>query len=221
MVNNLEIVADNELFIVAIKPHGMSFHSEDGAGFVVILSKQQNVPLYPVHRLDKMTSGLVILAKSPSVASEFTQMFTSREIKKTYLAISMRKPRKKQGWIKGDMVKSRRGSYKLLPTSDYPAITHFTSHALRTHERLFVVTPHTGKTHQIRVVLKSIGSPIAGDMRYANSDEAKLEDRGYLHAYRLEFELYGEVYNFVNLPVDGERFRSDEFVKCFANHNRL
>ena len=125
----------------------------------------------------------------------------------------MRKPKKKQGWIKGDMGASRRGSYKLLDTKENPAITQFVSTALRTHERFFLIKPHTGKTHQIRVALKSLGSPITGDIRYAASEDAKKEDRGYLHAYALRFSLDKEEFSFCYPPDDGERFLSDPCCK--------
>jgi tRNA pseudouridine32 synthase/23S rRNA pseudouridine746 synthase len=121
----------------------------------------------------------------------------------------MRKPKKKQGWVKGDMASARRGDYKLLTTMENPAITQFISCALRPHERFFLVKPHTGKTHQIRVALKSLGSPIAGDERYAQADEARKEERGYLHAYALRFHLNGEAFAFVSPPDEGERFVSD------------
>lgn len=192
------------------KKAGMNFHSEEEAGFVVQTAEMLGVPLYPVHRLDKMTSGLVILAKDPQTAAQFTQMFAERQIEKYYLALSLRKPKKKQGWIKGDMAKSRRGSYKLLSSMDNPAVSQFISASLRPHERLFLVKPHTGKTHQIRVALKSLGSPVAGDMRYASAEEAKMEDRGYLHAYALRFVFDGEAFSFVVSPDFGERFLTQE-----------
>ena len=206
----IRIVQDHDRFVVALKPAGANFHSEEEAGFVVQVSEQLGIPLYSVHRLDKMTSGLLILAKSSETAAEFTRLFENREIEKYYLAISLRKPKKKQGWIKGDMAKARRGDYKLLSTMENPAITQFVSCALRPHERFFLIKPHTGKTHQIRVALKSLGSPIAGDERYAQADEARKEDRGYLHAYALRFSLEGEEFRFVVPPEEGERFISAE-----------
>jgi tRNA pseudouridine32 synthase / 23S rRNA pseudouridine746 synthase len=205
------VIFENPHFIIAYKPAGVNFHSEDEAGFVVEMSKRLGLALFAVHRLDKMTSGLIILAKSPEVAARFTQMFTARKIEKYYLAISLRKPKKKMGWVKGDMEKGRRGSYKLLSTNENPAITQFVSSALRTHERGFLIKPHTGKTHQIRVALKSLGSPIAGDERYAQVENAKLEERGYLHAYALRFEFMGEKFDFLAPPKTGERFLSSEF----------
>jgi tRNA pseudouridine32 synthase/23S rRNA pseudouridine746 synthase len=205
----MKIIFENNDFIIVNKPHNVNFHSEEEAGFVVQISQQLRIPLFPVHRLDKMTSGLVIFAKSSEVAALFGKMFENREVEKYYLALSMRKPKKKMGWIKGDMASARRGDYKLLTTMANPAITQFISCALRTHERFFLIKPHTGKTHQIRVALKSLGSPIAGDERYAQADIARTEDRGYLHAYALRFTLNNELFSFVLPPDRGERFISE------------
>jgi len=220
------IVYDHPHFLIACKPSGLNFHSEEDAGIVVLLSELTDRKLYSVHRLDKMTSGLLILAKTPETAAEFTHMFETRQIEKYYLAISTRKPKKKQGWIKGDMAKARRGDYKLLSTMENPAITQFISASLRPNERVFLVKPHTGKTHQIRVALKAIGSPCAGDERYAASEEASKEDRGYLHAYALKFRFDDDEFSFALPPKEGERFISAEMKerlgewsepwKCFS-----
>lgn len=219
-MSTIAVVYQNNDFIIALKNAGVNFHSEEEAGFVVRISQQMGIPLFPVHRLDKMTSGLVILAKTSEAAAQFGKMFENREVEKYYLAISMRKPKKKQGWVKADMGAARRGDYKLLPTMDNPAITQFISCALRTHERFFLIKPHTGKTHQIRVALKSQGSPCAGDERYANADEARKEDRGYLHAYALRFSLYDEEFEFVSPPNEGERFVSSECTKQLEQWNK-
>lgn len=205
----IRILFENSDFLIALKNAGINFHSEESAGFVVQVSEQTGISLFPVHRLDKMTSGLVIFAKNSEVAALFGKMFENREVEKYYLAISMRKPKKKQGWVKGDMASARRGDYKLLITMENPAITQFISCSLRTHERFFLIKPHTGKTHQIRVALKSLGSPIAGDDRYAQADEARKEERGYLHAYALRFHFNGEEFFFISSPDEGERFMSD------------
>ena len=205
----LQVVFENAEFILFNKPSGLSFHSEAGEGFVILAEKQTGLKLYSVHRLDKITSGLILLAKSSETAHRLSQLFEERKVEKYYLAISTRKPKKKQGWVKGDMASARRGSYKLLNTRDNPAVTQFISTALRVHERLFLIKPHTGKTHQIRVALKSLGSPICGDERYASVDDAKQEERGYLHAYALRFSLDEKMYEFVCPPEEGERFLSE------------
>ena len=212
---NIKLIFQNNDFAIFDKPAELNFHSEDNeAGFVVLATKLLRIEqLYSVHRLDKMTSGLIILAKSSKIANDFTKLFEEKKVQKYYLALSLRKPKKKQGWIKADMGQSRRGTYKLLQTKNNPAITQFISVALRVGERFFLVKPHTGKTHQIRVALKSIGSPIAGDIRYASSDEAKKEDRGYLHAFALNFSINDKEFSFVSEPDFGERYLSDEAKK--------
>jgi len=208
----MTLLFENSDFILVYKPAGMNFHSEEEAGFVVQAKALAGAEeLFPVHRLDKMTSGLVLLAKTKAAAQQFGEMFESREVEKYYLAVSLRKPKKKQGWIKGDMEKARRGDWKLAKSMDNPAVTRFISAPLREHERAFLVKPYTGKTHQIRVALKSLGSPIAGDDRYADKAEAQKEERGYLHAYALRFSFNGEPFAFVVPPTEGERFCTDTF----------
>lgn len=212
MTHTIELLYENDAFAVIDKPAGMNFHSEEKAGLVVLTKELLGAEeLYPVHRLDKMTSGLVLFAKTKEAAQRFGTMFEARQVEKYYLAVSLRKPKKKQGWVKGDMKNARRGDWMLLNTMENPAVTQFHSKALREGERAFLVKPHTGKTHQIRVALKSLGSPIAGDQRYARSEEAKKEDRGYLHAYALQFLFDGEAYAFVSAPKEGERFMSKVF----------
>ncbi len=215
----LECVFENEAFALFDKPAGMNFHSEEEAGMVVRAEEMLGCKLYPVHRLDKMTSGLVILAKSSAAAAVFNTLFSERRIEKYYLALSLRKPKKKQGWVKGDMLPARRGDWKLATTMENPAVTRFLSVSLRPHERLFLVRPFTGKTHQIRVALKAVGAPIAGDLRYARSEEAKKEDRGYLHAYALRFEFEGEAFAFVQAPKEGERFLSSACTDQLGSWN--
>jgi len=202
---------------VVDKPAGINFHSEpdsDGQkqpGLVVLVQQQLGVEeLYPVHRLDKMTSGLVVFALNKATAQVFQQQFESRQIEKYYLAISTQKPKKKQGWVKGDMMPARRGSWKLSKTLENPAITQFISQNTRPGERWFLLKPQTGKTHQLRVALKSLGAPIAGDARYGLSMEAKQEDRGYLHAFALHFTLHDEPYEFCVPPQQGKRFQTAE-----------
>jgi tRNA pseudouridine32 synthase/23S rRNA pseudouridine746 synthase len=219
----LRSIYENESFVLIDKPAGLSFHSETHAsaepiGLVVKAKQQLGLSqLYPVHRLDKMTSGLVLLAKTGDAARAFQVMFEQREIEKNYLAISTLKPKKKQGWVKGDMQSSRRGSWRLTKTMENPAITQFISTSIGANERVFLVKPHSGKTHQIRVALKSLGAPIAGDLRYQSCDQAELEDRCYLHAYALRFCLFDEMFSFVCPPTSGARFVSEAFrLQCEA-----
>ena len=190
-------------FRVVNKDAGVDMHDDAGVpGLVSRVSAAVGQNVYPVHRLDKVTSGLVLLAKNKEATSELSQSFAGRRVKKTYLAISDRSPKKKQGWVKGDMAKSRNGSWKLLHSLDNPAITYFQSVALAIpHHRLYIVSPHTGKTHQIRVALKSISAPILGDERYGGS----VADRTYLHAWRLQFSYARAEYSVEVDPLWGEK----------------
>lgn len=203
----IPIVFQNKDFVVIDKPADTGVHSEESAGLVVQLKQQLNASdLYPVHRLDKMTSGLMLFALNKPTAQAFQKAFENHEVEKYYLAISDQKPKKKQGWVKGDMLPARRGSWKLAKSMQNPARTQFISTLIQPCERLFLLKPLSGKTHQIRVAMKSLSAPICGDRRYALADLAKLEDRGYLHAYAIRFELFAQRFEFVCMPNTGKRF---------------
>ncbi|GAM76612.1 ribosomal large subunit pseudouridine synthase D [Vibrio ishigakensis] len=198
-------------FIVINKHPQVSVHKdEQESSLLMEIQKLLGCgQLYLVHRLDKMTSGILLLATSQSAASELSQAFADRNVEKFYLALSDKKPKKKQGLIKGDMTKSRRSAWKLLPTNENPAMTQFFSQACE-GKRVFLCKPKTGKTHQIRVALKSIGSPILGDPIYNPTSNA---DRGYLHAYGLAFEYQGEKYQYRCSPVGmGEHWNEEQLT---------
>lgn len=200
----VQVLHQNDDFWVLTKPAGMSFHAESAdEGFIESLYKAfPEQVFYPVHRLDKLTSGLVLVALNKSAAQEFGRLFEMHAMEKYYLALSSKKPKKKQGCIKGGMQFSRRGQWKLTQTRDNFAVTRFFSASVGDGRRLYFLQPQTGKTHQLRVALKSIGAPILGDQRYGG-DEA---DRGYLHAYRLSFDWQGERVTFCHFPTQGVFF---------------
>ncbi|KKO44266.1 RNA pseudouridine synthase [Arsukibacterium ikkense] len=199
-----ELIAQTPEFVVLNKAAGVSFHSEQGAGLVVQAEQTLGYKLFPVHRLDKVTSGLIVLARSSAVAAELTQQFSRHQVEKYYLALSMHKPAKKQGWVKGDMAPARRGAWKLLKTQQNPAVSYFISQGFADlPARAFLIKPFSGKTHQIRVALKSIGAAIAGDALYLGGEA----DRVYLHAYALRFCLYQTEYHYVQAPTAGTLFQ--------------
>lgn len=203
----LTVIDEQADFIVIDKPHNVNFHDEGhiGSGLFSQVKKQLAVDeLYPVHRLDKMTSGLIVFAKNLAAAQIFQQQLAQHLIDKYYLAIAQGKPKKKQGLIKGDMEKSRRGMWKLTRAMDNPAATQFNSISIAPNTRLYLVRPLSGKTHQIRVALNSIGVPITGDPLYNNSSKA---DRGYLHAFGLSFHFKDKLYQYLCQPISGELFK--------------
>ena len=200
---HIPILVENADLIVINKPVGVAMHDavdETGVkqdptksikagkvdGIVTVLKKQLAVKeLHLCHRLDTGTSGCLCLAKNATVAAEIGELFSSRRVSKYYLALSSNKPKKKQGMIIGDMKNRRGGQRILLKTQENPAITQFFSSAAKPGTRGFVVKPHSGKTHQIRVALKSVGAPILGDTLYGGA----ASDRLYLHAWHLRLPL--------------------------------
>ena len=110
------------------------------------------------------------------------------------------------------MTRSRRSSWKLESTKINPAVTQFFSAAAGSGRRLFLCRPYTGKTHQIRVALRSIGSGITGDDIYGS----EAADRGYLHAFALRFPYQGGRYEFVCPPEPGELWQSGEVQQAIA-----
>jgi tRNA pseudouridine32 synthase/23S rRNA pseudouridine746 synthase len=205
-----ELVAQSEHFYLIDKAPGVGFHREDDEDALIDIVRQhlQDPALWPVHRLDKVTSGLLLFARSAEAARALGADLAEHRLDKFYLALSERKPNKKQGTIKGDMVKSRGGAWRLAPTMDNPAITQFFSWSLQPGERLFLLRPRSGRTHQLRVAMKSLSAPILGDPLYAGAAAAQ-EERCYLHAYALAFELFGTAYRYVCPPHHGTRFQSE------------
>lgn len=209
-----QIVEQHPDFMVINKDSGVHFHSQDGtAGVVAQVEADLGIKLYSVHRLDSPTSGLLILAKSSATAAIFTEMFTAHKIQKYYLAIAQGKPKKKQGWVVGDMAKSRRSMFKLLRTVDNPAITQFFSHSLAAGTRLYLLKPLSGKTHQLRVALASLGVPILGDTLYGGESS----DRCYLHAMALQFDYKGQQYQFMQQPHLGTMFVDQKVTQQLNN----
>ncbi|MDH2997929.1 RNA pseudouridine synthase [Pasteurellaceae bacterium LFhippo2] len=189
-------------FIVINKPVGISVHKDDQAvGLTELVAKQLGVEqVWLVHRLDKVTSGLLILALNKQAAANFYQLFEQHKIQKTYWALSDQKPKKKQGRIVGDMEKSRNSAWKLCHSKNNPAVTQFISHSIEPNLRHFILQPKTGKTHQLRVAMKSLGSPILGDDLYSGTQA----DRVYLHAYQLEFIYNDEQFIIQSEPTTGQ-----------------
>ena len=147
------------------------------------------------------------MALNAESAAEFFRLFSEHHIQKTYLALSNQKPKKKQGLIVGDMQKARNGAWKLCQSKENPAITRFESVSCEPNLRLFILKPQTGKTHQLRVAMKSLGSPILGDTLYGKNTENI--DRTYLHAARLQFEFKGQAFDVFIPPKEGEWWHRD------------
>lgn len=205
----MEIIHKNQDFMLVNKPTGVEFHG--AAGCLEILRQAEPRSL-GVHRLDKETSGLMLVALNKRAQSDLSLLFEQKIIQKYYIALSDKKPTKKMGKIQGDLLKGRGGNYYLSPEQTNPSVTYF-FHKRDEHTglRCFVLKPRTGKTHQLRVVMKSLSSAILGDKRYNDHPN----DRMYLHAYRLVFNYQGEEYDFEHYPDTGELFLGNSVKETF------
>lgn len=206
-----KIVADEPQFLLVSKYSEVSIHSEtnsDNKNIGLIQQLRMDFSrddLLPVHRLDKSTSGLLLVGKGSENTRILSELFQQRRITKLYWALAAGKPSKKQGKIVGDLEKTRGGSYKLSHSRKKPSITQFYSYSLSPGLRAYLLKPLTGKTHQLRVVMKSLGTPILGDQRYGGASKSvptpsSGSNRLCLHAAALGFNAFGMDYQFEEMP---------------------
>ena len=204
----IQIIAEHADFIVINKPVGVAMHDSEQGIIAQTKTITGDNALYLCHRLDTVTSGCLLLARNKTAAAVLSELFATRNIQKYYLAALSVKPSKKQGTIAGDMKNRRRGQHVLTKTRENPAVTQFFSHHIDGLGRIALVKPLTGKTHQIRVAMKSLGAPILGDPHYG----APQADRVSLHAWQLHFDYEGQKFTISCLPQTGVFFTSPLFT---------
>ncbi len=141
-----------------------------------------------VHRLDRDTSGLLIVARSQAAYDRLQEMIRRREVERRYLALVVGSPRSQSGRIEASIGRDRDDPSRHSLDTDTPreAVTWFEVQERLEGRALLDVRLETGRTHQIRVHLEAIGLPVAGDPLYGRADDLGLE-RQFLHAYRLSF----------------------------------
>ncbi len=147
--------------------------------------KQHRV--YIVHRLDKDTSGLIIFAKNEEIQAELSLLFKERMIEKKYLAVVYGRLNENSGIITYPIGRHKRNRKIMCVRNDgRQAITEFRVIDKSLNHSLLELNLKTGRTHQIRVHLKAINHPVAGDVLY--STNRKKEQRLMLHSYSLKFQ---------------------------------
>jgi len=156
-----------------------------------------------VHRLDKETSGLLLIAKNLNYAKKLSFLFKQKEISKFYIAICEGFPKNNISQIKLEI------KTKKLKTED--TLTNYK--VLNKNKRIssILFNPHTGKTHQLRIVSKNLGCPIVGDHKY-NVYSKYTKENLMLHAFALRFTIDKKKFEFIsNLP--------DDFLKFIKKNN--
>jgi 23S rRNA pseudouridine1911/1915/1917 synthase len=202
----LDIVFENDDLILVNKPAGMVVHPAAGhsSGTLVnaVLGYEPQIEGIGgeerpgvVHRLDKETSGLILLAKNERAHRWLQDQFRLRKVDKTYLALVDGKPPTRSGRVEAHIGRdpSHRKRMAIVPESrgreaisEYKTIESFPDHTLLEFH------PHTGRTHQIRLHCAFLGCPIVGDEVYGRKKLSVEIDRHFLHAQRLRIVLPGE-----------------------------
>jgi 23S rRNA pseudouridine1911/1915/1917 synthase len=142
-----------------------------------------------VHRLDRDTSGLLVVARSQKAYGLLQELVRRRALTREYLGLVVGKPRSRRGTIEAPIGRDRHDRLRHSLDTDTPrsAVTHFEVEELLSRHALLRVRLETGRTHQIRVHLAAIELPVAGDPVYGIAADLGLE-RQFLHAARLAFE---------------------------------
>src|SRR4051794_19437260 len=193
---DLRIAFEDEHLVVVDKPAGLVVHPAPGhaTGTLVhgllshdVAGGDEGRPGI-VHRLDRDTSGLMVVARSEESHRRLQALVRRRELERHYLALVVGRPRSRSGRIEAPIGRDRRDAMRHSLDTDTPrdAVTHFTVVELFPRHALLDVKLETGRTHRIRVHLAAIDLPVAGDPLYGRPRELGLE-RQFLHAARLAF----------------------------------
>jgi 23S rRNA pseudouridine1911/1915/1917 synthase len=202
----LDIVFENDDLIVVNKPAGMVVHPAAGhpSGTLVnaMLGYDPDIEGIGgeerpgvVHRLDKETSGLILLAKNERAHRWLQDQFRLRKVEKAYLAVVVAKPPTPSGRVEtyiGRDPSHRKRMAIVTESRGRDAVSEYKTAESFVHHTLLELHPLTGRTHQIRLHCAFLGCPIVGDEVYGRKKPSVDIDRHFLHAYRLKIILPGE-----------------------------
>ena len=191
------VIENNENFIVINKPTGIPVQSgtKSFKNIIDILKNTryfENSKPFIVHRLDKETSGVLIIAKNRKYAQLFTSLFRIRKIHKTYLAIVYGKVEKSKKVMKDDLI-----HYENNKKIIQKAVSNLKIIKSNDGYSYLELNPVTGRKHQLRKQLLNIGCPIIGDDKYFLNDRKRIKIKNLmLHAYKIKFMINNIQYSF-------------------------
>ena len=193
----LSVLFEDEHLIVIDKPAGMTVHpapgNEDHTLANAVLAHAPDIEGVGgerrpgiVHRLDKDTSGLIVVAKNERTHAHLSDQFKGREVNKVYLALVAGHPSPSEADIDAPIGRHPHDRQRMaIVSTGRPAITRYRVVTSYSRSTLVEALPRTGRTHQIRVHLASVGHPVVGDAVYGRSVQGL--SRQFLHAHRLAF----------------------------------
>ena len=198
-MTNLEIVYENNDYIVVNKKSGLISEKSPYEDCTVesqvlnhLLKSKKKPYIGVIHRLDRVTSGVLVFAKKKSILVEFNDLFAKRKVQKTYLAIVKNKPQKSKGNLVNFLVKNNQEKRAdIVQTKSKESLQCILSYKLIDQNDfgyLLELKPKTGRFHQIRAQLAHLGLPIIGDEKYG-SDQPYLPLSVCLHAWKLTYQL--------------------------------
>lgn len=202
----LDVVFENDDLLIVNKPAGMVVHPavghESGTLVNAVLGHDPEIEGIGgeerpgiVHRLDKDTSGLIVVAKNDAAMRWLQEQFRQRTVQKTYLALVDGAPPTPTGRVEAPIGRDPKDRKKMAVTtpakgreavSEYKTVETFRQHTL------LEVHPLTGRTHQIRLHCAFLGCPIVGDSQYGHRKLSLQISRHFLHAFQLKISLPGE-----------------------------
>jgi len=210
-------VENNENFVVINKPAGISVQSgtKSKKNIIDILRNTNEFDghsPYTVHRIDKETTGILIVAKNREYAQLFTSLFRIRKIHKTYLGIVVGQLQKNKGTFKDELV-----YFENEKKIKSVGITHYTVLDSNSNYSLLKLNPETGKKHQLRKQLLIHGNPILGDRKYTMlKNLSRKKNNLMLHAYKINFSIAGTKYNFsADPPFSFKNTLREKYLKNF------
>lgn len=201
-ISSIEIVYEDEFIVVVNKPNNFIIHESHYARnirettLLEFLQQQLGYPVFPAHRLDRKTSGIILLLKNKEFVAQFQDLFTTNSITKTYYAI-VRGFSDKSGIIDSPVKNDDTGIYKAALTKyetvnavtlDIPVQPYNSS-----RYSLVKLQPATGRMHQLRKHLNKISHPIVGDYKYGDRFHNRMFEANFnciymfLHAFQLDF----------------------------------